>query len=419
MEIPELVDEDFAATQTLFIPQSQSQKYHLQHVQYYKNGALHNLTLPSSDKTLEILELEEVMDGLLPKDMNCPYSSPTTTLGVISHVTDIVQTLVKNMEQDHEIFVDNITINQRSYDLGSYDPCYSEEMLGDVKDIAQDTNTFYESFQPCIENWSTQEIVQGYKAVDDTKIYLKHAFADKDVVIKMDIYMVLPYSEEMLCSQSPPHQGFLEKFQDKWEVERPWRYVCVRNWILIPKIDMYGKESFSLKAIADYARDLRYQIFVLLTTKHESVDLYQVLRKYYAYLLFIKTFCKREILDLRIHDLYIHDQLQFYLAQQYDMNDVQDMIGKLEAFFQESSVAYVYSLLCDIQSLDCVKSVHPRLDTQFIQQCSETIHYLLSEHHIGEDTTNLQKYVNDRTQVVIDSLPIRPLDFLYPLRSRK
>jgi len=101
------------------------------------------------------------------------------------------------------------------------------------------------------------------------------------------------------------------------------------------------------------------------------------------------------------------------------MNDVDNTIEKLETFFQESSAAYVYSLLRDIRSLDYIKSVHPRLDTQFIQQCSETVHQLLNEHHIGEDTTNLQKYVNDRTQVLIDSLPIHPLDFLYPLRSRK
>ena len=46
MEIPDLIDEDFMHTQTLFIPQSQSQKYHLQHIQYYKNGELHNLTSP-------------------------------------------------------------------------------------------------------------------------------------------------------------------------------------------------------------------------------------------------------------------------------------------------------------------------------------------------------------------------------------
>jgi len=417
MEIPDLIDKDFMHTQTLFIPQSQSQKYHLQHIQYYKNGALHNLTSPS-DKTLEILELEEVMDGLLPKDINCSYSSPATTSTVISHVTDVVQTLVKNMNQHSEIFVDNITMNQRSH---PYNLCYGEEMMGDVKDVEQDITTFYTTFQPCVENWSIQEIMQGYKDVEDKKVHLKHVFADTDVVIKMDIYIVLPYSEEILCSQTSSHQDFLEKFQDKWEVERPWRYVCVRNWILIPRIDMHGKESFGLKAIADYARDIRYHIFTLFT--EDSADVYRALRKYYTYLLFIKKKHAPDhdlyIHDLYIHDLCIHDQLQFYIAQQYNMNDVDNTIEKLETFFQESSAAYVYSLLRDIRSLDYIKSVHPRLDTQFIQQCSETVHQLLNEHHIGEDTTNLQKYVNDRTQVLIDSLPIHPLDFLYPLRSRK
>jgi len=439
MEIPDSIDEEFMHTQTLFIPQSQSQRYHLQHIQYYKNGGLHNLSYPS-DKSLEMLELEEVMDGLLPKDVKCPYSSPATTLTVISHVTEVIQALIENMCQDREIFVDNITINQRLDDLHHRAHCYNdcfeylhyhdshpydgEEMMGDIKNNEQDITAFYASFRPCVESWSAQEIMQGYKDIDDRREYLEHAFADTDVVIKMDIYVVLPYSEEMLCPQSPPHREFLEKFQDEWEVERPWRYVCVRNWILIPRIDMHGKESFGLKGVADYARDIRYQIFTLFT--EDSADVYQALRKYYAYLLFIKKFCKKHapdhdlrIHDLRIHDLRIHDQLQFYLAQQYNMNDVDNTIEKLETFFQESSVAYVYSLLCDIRSLDYIKSVHPRLDTQFIQQCSETVHYLLNEHHIGEDTTSLQKYVNERTRTLIDSLPIHPLDFLYPLRSRK
>jgi len=377
---------------TAFIPESQSSKYQLHNIQIYDSGEIKNLIQSPST---ELVNFHLVLKDLLPRGRifgSGPVFKNQTSLNISRSLQEYIQ----NIQSTKEIFLGDIKIG-KDY---KYDIYLGEEIAGKIED-RQDSislDDFYElksltedKYNLC---WTPREVIQGFKLrKDKTKIILSDFFVDHSQTIEMEIYVALPFSENFLGNDPrSPHADFLEKFQEKWGIQRPWRYTCVKNWILIPRFNLDGEVFFDDDEITDYARDLRYQIWKLSITEE---TFYSCIEKLNAYLRFVKMFSDND--DINTKSLRIKDQVQIRLAQEFKHEDIVEFLEILEDFFS-SSVAYVHALVCDLEALEFVKSKKARLDTSFVEQSLETIHYLLKEHKINDQLGTLKKYVVDHAK---------------------
>jgi len=390
---------------TAFIPRSQSKKYQVQNIQIYESGEIKNITSSSS---LELSEFHTLLKDFLPRG-RVLHTGPTFRNKTALNITHSIQEYVKNIQASKEVFLGNLYLGKNN----KYDVNLGEEIAGKIED-RQDSislNDFYELKKLTEEeygfSWSPKEIIQGYKiGTDKTKVHLSDLLVNQSLTLGMDIYVALPFSENFLGNDPrSPHADFLEKFQEQYEVERPWRYTCVKNWILIPRFSLDGKSFFDINEIAYYARTLRYEVWKL----SENDKTFQSIEKMYAYLQFVRDFASEDYIRQNPH-LKIRDQIQFRLAQEYEREDIEDLIETLEDFFG-SSVAYVNALTSDLKALSYVKSQKARLDVSFVEQSLETIRYLLKEHKIKDNVDSLEKYVEEHSQ---SYLPFTPQEILFP-----
>ena len=390
---------------TAFIPKSQNKKYQIHNVQIYESGEIKNITTSSS---MELSEFHTILKDLLPRG-RVLHKGPTFKTKTALNITHSIQEYVKNVHLSQEVFLGELRIG-KDHKNGVY---LGEEIAGKIED-RQDSmtlNDFYELKKLTEEEhssyWSPNEIIQGYKmGKDKIKLNLLDLFVDHSLTIEMNIYVALPFSENFLGNDPrSPHAEFLEKFQEQYQVERPWRYTCVKNWLLIPRFNLDGETFFDLEEITNYARNLRYEVWNF----SENQRTFQSIERLYAYLQFVREFTSEDYIH-KYNYLRIGDQVQFRLAQEYESEDIEDLIDTLNDFFS-SSVAYVNSLASDLKALSHVKSLKARLDESFVQQSVETIRYLLKEHKIADHLDSLEKYVEEHSQTY---LPLNPQEILFP-----
>lgn len=388
----------------LFIPHSQSQKYHLQNAMVWKNGKL-NSELIISNETEETVEMKKVFEEIIddvPTDISHSHELAKDHKLHLPHVTsrkfvEMIQSIIANIQNNEEVFLDNIVINVQN-------TSHSYEMMGKVHNSAQtNIKKYYEhEYAPNLEEWSHEEILKGEK---DDKAKLVDLFYDRSVIVKMDVYMPLPYPENVLSSDA--HSIFLRDFQKKWKVERPWRYVSVRNWIITPRVSVYGSCSFGIDCICDYASDLRYALHKFFAGKAE--DNYRAIRKLYAYLLFL-----RDMAEFSDICKTANGEIQCYAAKEYEPSTTNELILSLESLFNESSVSFIYGRMCEIKTLDVIQRVYPRLDPLFVDQSKETIAHLLREHHISLNEKNLVNYITTKVKEFLDDYHINIRKYIFP-----
>lgn len=331
----------------LAIARSQAQKYHLQNILYYHNSELRILGTNNDKEGLDVAELERVMGRVIEyegDELEFPCLSQEK---IVDHISNVMASFMIKLAADPEIFVESITVNVPGRG---------------VKEI------LYEEIGTKI-----QELIRE----------------DQTAVLKMDLYIALPYNEGILSDDpSSFHFPFLEKFQEKWGITRPWRYVSVRNWIYVPRITVYGDEIYDLEPVGEYLRVLTFPIVKIRLQEELNYDL---IRKFYAYLQIEKYFSQKVVDPRRFQD-----QITFgALRSLYDDGD-SETLTRLETFFEESSTSFVYSLLCDLRTCKRIKQLYPCIDPDFVQQSLQTIEYLLKEHHIPCDIEVLEKYIEDR-----------------------
>ena len=400
---------------TTFIPKSQSKKYQVQNIQIYESGEIKNITSPSS---LELSEFQTLLKDFLPKG-RISTKGPTFRNKKALNITQLIQEYVKNIQGSKEVFLGNFYLgkNDNYHNYHNYSIDLGEEIAGRIED-RQDSislNSFYKLKQLKEEeysfSWTPKEIIQGYKIGNDQKrVHLSNFLVNQSLTLEMDIYVALPFSENFLGnnpqSSHSSHSDFLKNFQEQYEVERPWRYTCVKNWLLIPRFSLDGKSFFDINEITDYARTLRYEVWKL----SENGNTFQSIERMYAYLQFVRDFTSKDYILQNPH-LKIHDQIQFQLAQEYEPEDIENLIETLGGFFA-SSIAYVNALTLDLKALAYIKSRKARLDASFVEQSLETIRYLLKKHKLDDNVDSLEKYVEEHSQ---SYLPFTPQEILFPL----
>jgi len=331
----------------LTISHSQNQKYSFQNILYYHNSRLRNFNLKGERRfsTLDIDELERIITSVINykgDKLEFPCYSHEK---IIKHILDVIDSFLIELSIAPEIFLDNITINIPGKTI---EEISCEEIRDKIEELIRD---------------------------------------DQMVVLKMDTYMVLPYNEKILNKDLNSSDFlFLKEFQEKWSISRPWRYVSVRNWLYIPKITMYGHEIYTLEPVGEYIRDLKIKI--LKDREQENIN-YNTIRKLYSYLRIRKYFSQKSI-DIRR----FQDQITFNEIKNTDNEDeISTLLIYLETFFEESSISFLYSILCDMKVLKYINSIYSRIDPDFIQQFHQTIRYLLKEYKISYDITILEKYI--------------------------
>ncbi len=384
-----------------FIPESQSKKYQVHNIQIYDSGEIKNLVS-------ELPEFHCILKDLLPKK-RILKEGPTFRGQTALNITQSLQEYVKNIQNTKEVFLGDLYIGKDD----KYDVYLGEEIAGKIEDRHDSISLddFYELKSLTEEDytlkWSSNEVIQGYKMrKDKTKLNLCDLFVDHSFTIEMEIYVALPFSENFIANDPrSPHAEFLKKFQEKWDVERPWRYTCVKNWLLVPRFNLDGETFFDIDEITEYARKLRYEVWKFSTDQQT----FNCIERLYAYLLFVQRFASDEPINDTKH-LKIRDQVQLRLAQEYEPEDIEDLIETIKDFF-DSSVAYVHALSCDLEALEFVKAKKARLDASFVEQSLETIRYLLKEHRINDDPNSLKKYVEEHSK---EYLPLNPQKILFP-----
>jgi len=340
----------------LEIAHSQAHKHHLQNILYYHNGKLRNYGCNEREDSLEAQELRKVISQMVVYEgegLEFPCFNQST---IAQHIVDVIDSLFERVNKDSEVFVGNITLSGSS----------------GIKSV----------------EWNDSSKEELLKAISD----------DKAPVLKMDLYVALPYNESVLSEDSSSgHSAFLKAFQDKWGIIRPWRYVSVRNWIYVPRITVYGDEIYDLEVVGDYIRSLRSQTQEGLLRKELNYD---VIRRFYAYLRMIVYFFEKDIQPRRFRD-----QIVFHQMRECKEEEISRMLKSLHAFFEESSVSFVYSMLCDLKVQEHIKEVYSLIDPDFLQQSRQTVEYLLKEHHISCDIEVLEKYIESRLkeEIVITS----------------
>jgi len=234
---------------TAFIPKSQSLKYQLHNIQIYDCGKIKNLIQSQSS---ELPDFHFVLKDLLPRG-RVMGSGPNFKNQIALNISHSLQEYIQNIQDTKEVFLGDVRIGKDC----NYDMYLGEEIAGKIED-RQDSislDDFYEIKALTEDNyylcWTPKEIIQGFKLrKDKTRINLIDLFVDHSLTIEMEIYVALPFSENFLGNDPrSPHATFLEKFQEKWHVERPWRYTCVKNWILIPRFNLDGETFFDIDEI--------------------------------------------------------------------------------------------------------------------------------------------------------------------------
>lgn len=348
----------------LTISHSQNQKYSFQNILYYHNSRLRNFNLKGERKfsTLDIDELEKIITRVINykgDKLEFPCHSHEK---IIKHILDIIDSFLIELSIDPEIFLDNITINipGKTIEEISY-----EEIRNKIGELIRD---------------------------------------DQMVVLKMDTYMALPYNEKILNKEFNSSDFlFLKEFQEKWSISRPWRYVSVRNWIYIPKITMYGHEIYTLEPVGEYIRDLKIKIL----RERENIN-YNTIRKLYSYLRIRKYFSQKSIDTRRFQDQLIFNQFK----NSNNEDEISTLLLYLETFFEESSISFLYSILCDMKVSKHINSIYSRIDPDFIQQFHQTVRYLLEKYKISYDTTILEKYIEESLKQEIN-IEISEIDKIF------
>lgn len=340
----------------LEIVHSQAQKYLIQNILYYHNGEFRNYGFSDRDNSIESQELRKVISHMTVYRGTCldfPCFNQTT---IANHVIGVIDSLFKRINTDSEIFLDNITLY----------------CLSGVKSVEWD---------------------------DSSKKEIRDAIlADKAPLLKMDLYVALPYNENILSEyRSSEDSVFLETFREEWGIVRPWRYVSVRNWIYLPRITVYGDEIYDLEVVGEYTRGIISQIKKDLFRGELNYD---VIRKFYAYLRTVFYFSDKDIQPRRFQD-----QITFHKMRECKEDRVLKMLRNLQRFFEESPVSFVYSVLCDLRAQNHIKEIYSHIDPGFLQQFQQIIEYLLEEYGLSCDINVIEKYIESRLkeEIVITS----------------
>lgn len=330
--------------EALEIAFSQHREHHLQNILYYHRGKLRNYT-QSSENSLELEELRNTITSKIRDTRNELEFPCLNQTQIARYVSGVLYRFLKKIEEDPVMFIDNITISDST--------------------VLTSLNLTLDSIQREIERMMLQ---------------------DEVLVLKLDVYTALPYESVFSEEKDSHHQNFLKKFQKDWGIVRPWRYTSVRHWIYIPRITIYGEEIYDLESTFRYTRDLgRY-----LITK-DKIDC-NYLRKGYSYLKMIKLLNDTNTYPTRFPDQVTIHQIRSPLRSEFD-----DILLKLETFFERGPLALVISLLCDMKLGERIQHTHPNINQEFFKQSHQTQEYLLQEHHITCDISHLETYI--RTQL--------------------
>jgi hypothetical protein len=366
------MEKDYLPT---MIPDIFQIKYCFQKVYEYQVGTLKGV---DSRNDLQSLVFQDVFESCIPK---LSFPSNKYQGEIARNVWLTLSQLVKNIQNCEDLFLKNIHLGL----IDDPDAYVGEEVEGKIVDTEPDESyslsEFYDLYEALESKicWKLTPNELFEKDFDEKKFFLNGR------TVSLTIYVALPYSEEIL---SPTlHSRFLEDFQLRWNLERPWRFVKTKVWIYIPCSCPRDVQP----EIFNYARHLRYKLW----SKRDS---------YFKKLVYTYRYLRLATYFSNAYDL--RQEIQQKMLERLGSKD--EYLSDLEEFF-EGSIGYIYCLIQDLKSLEYVKKIHPRLNQDFVMQVEKTIEYFTHEHRLKPTFVNMKKYIENASKNVnvMELFPIK------------